>query len=201
VNTKKTRAIYQLKVTLCDIEPPVWRGIQVWENARLPQLHRILQSIFNWENYHLHEFIAGRRTYGVPDPEDAIFGRKVFDERLVALKAVVERVGATFEYLYDFGDNWRHEIVLEAILLPDAEASYPRCVAGARNGPPEDTGGPYRYANYLEALADSAHPEHEDLLAWRGPFNPEAFSRSKINAALQRTFHRPPRVHIGRTIR
>lgn len=93
-------------------------------------------------------------------------------------------------YEYDFGDGWYHEILLEAILLPEAEAFYPRCIAGARNGPPEDAGGPFGYAHYLEALADRKHREHKNMLAWRGPFDPEAFSLDAINASLKKTSRR-----------
>ncbi|MCX6623719.1 MAG: plasmid pRiA4b ORF-3 family protein [Acidobacteria bacterium] len=121
------------------------------------------------------------------------------------LNRIVEHVGGTFDYVYDFGDDWRHGIVLEAILLPEPEAFYPRCIAGARNGPPEDVGGPSGYDSYLEALADPEHEQHEDMLEWRGPFDPEAFSLDKINASLKRTFHRraaakkvaPDREHGG----
>jgi hypothetical protein len=200
VRTKKIRSIYQLKVGLHDIEPPIWRRIQVWEDTKLPQLHRILQSLFNWENYHLHDFVAGRRTYSVPDPEDAFNEREVVDERLVPLNRVVDHVGGAFDYTYDFGDGWRHEIVLEAILLPDAKAVYPRCIAGARNGPPEDVGGVPGYANYIEALADPDHEEHENMLAWRGPFNPEAFSLRKINVSLKKKFHRRVRAKAPKTV-
>ncbi len=91
---------------------------------------------------------------------------------------------------YDFGDDWQHDILLEAILLPEPDAFYPRCIAGARNGPPEDAGGPGGYADYLDALADPEHDEHENMLAWRGPFDSEAFSLDRINASLKRTFHR-----------
>lgn len=175
--SKKIRAVYQLKVSLRDIEPPVWRRMQVWEDTKLPQLHRILQLSFNWEDYHLHDFVAGRRVYSVPDPDDAFNERKVIDEKSVPLNRIVDHVGDTFEYAYDFGDDWQHEILLEAILLPDAEAFYPCCIAGG-------------YADYLEALADPEHEEHENLLAWRGPFDPEAFSPDTINASLNRTFRR-----------
>lgn len=187
---KKNRALYQLKVTLRDIHPPVWRRIHVWEDARLPQLHRILQLILNWEDYHLHQFVVGRRLYAEPDPEDNWFGLKVMDERRVTLRSLAGRVGAEFQYVYDLGDNWRHDVLLEAILLPEEDVFYPRCVAGARNGPPEDAGGGRGYARYLEALADPEHEEHERLLQWRGPFDAEAFSLKRINASLKRTFHR-----------
>lgn len=187
---KKPKAIFQLKVSLRDIEPEIWRCVQVPEDTKLPRLHRILQLLFNWEDYHLHDFIAGRRVYSVPDPDDDFNERKVSDERLVPLNRIVARVGDTFEYVYDFGDDWHHGILLEAILLPEANAFYPRCVGGARNGPPEDVGGPIGYADYLEALADPEHEEHENMLAWRGAFDPEAFSVEAINASLKKTFQR-----------
>jgi hypothetical protein len=68
----KNRALYQLKVTLRDIQPPIWRRIQVWEDTTLAQLHTILQIVMGWEDYHLHQFAIGRRLYSVPDPDDDI---------------------------------------------------------------------------------------------------------------------------------
>ena len=190
MGSKKAKAIFQLKVSLRDIEPPVWRRIQVWEDTRLPQLHRILQSLFNWEDYHLHDFVVGRRVYSVPHEDDALNERKVVDERRVPLNRIVDHVGDAFEYAHDFGDDWQHDILLEAILLPETEAFYPRCIAGARNGPPEDAGGPGGYGDYVEALADPEHEEHENMLAWRGPFDPEAFPLDEINASLSRSLNR-----------
>ena len=93
-----------------------------------------------WEDYHLHEFSIGRRIYSVPDPEDDLYERKVIDERRVRLKEAVPRVGTHFGYLYDFGDSWRHDLQLEAIVLPDPEGAYPCCLAGERRTPPEDGG-------------------------------------------------------------
>jgi hypothetical protein len=192
VITRKNSTVYQLKVSLRDIQPPIWRRIQVWDNTKLPRLHRIIQLLFNWEDYHLHDFVAGRRVYSVPDADDAFNERKVMDEQAVPINRLAQRVGDTFDYLYDFGDDWRHEILLEAILLAEPGAFYPRCIAGARNGPPEDAGGTGGYANYLEALADLNHDEHENMLAWRGPFDSEAFSVDSVNASLKRSFYRRP---------
>jgi hypothetical protein len=193
MSAKKSKAIFQLKVSLRRIEPLIWRSVQVADDTSLPRLHRILQLLFNWEDYHLHEFVAGKRVYCFPDPDD-FDDRKTIDETLVPLNRLVDRVGDRFEYVYDFGDWWRHDVLLEAIVLPSPDAFYPRCVAGARNGPPEDAGGPFGYAKYLEALADPAHEEHEEKLAWRGEFDPEAFSLENINGSLKRTFHRRPPV-------
>ncbi len=187
---KRITAIFQLRVSLREIEPPVWRSIQLSEDTTLARLHRILQLLFNWEDYHLHDFKAGGCTFSVPNPEDAFYGREVIDERLVPLNQVVDRVGDAFEYVYDFGDDWIHDILLEAILLPSPDVLYPRCIAGARNGPPEDSGGPYTYSDDQRMLADPENAEDEEKLAWYGDFDPEAFSVDAINASLNKTFHR-----------
>ena len=192
MNAKKVRAVFQLQVRLRDIEPVIWRRILVWEDTKLPQLHRVFQMLFNWEDYHLHDFVVGRRVYSVPDPDDDLNERKVIDEKGVPLNRIVDRVGDTFVYAYDFGDDWQHEVPLEAILLPEPDTFYPRCIAGGRNGPPEDSGGPGGYADYLEALSDPDHEEHENMLARRGPFDPEEFLLDRINASMKRTFYRRP---------
>jgi len=189
--TKKNRAIYQLKVVLQDIDPPIWRRIQVWDDSTLSQLHRTLQIVMGWEDYHLHEFLIGRLLYSVPDPDDKMYERKVIDERRERLRDVVSQVGTPFVYAYDFGDDWRHDLLLEAILLPETDQQYPCCIAGERRGPPEDVGGPPGYQDYLEAMADPKHEEHKDKLQWRGPWAPEAFSLADVNKQLQKKSRTP----------
>ena len=194
---KKNRALYQLKVTLRDIDPPIWRRIQVWEDITLAQLHRVLQIVMSWEDYHLHDFVIGRRTYSVPDPEDAFNERKVIDERHIRLRNVIPHVGMQFEYLYDFGDSWYHDLLLEAILLPEPIVPYPYCVAGQRSTPPEDVGGTIGYEDYVEAMRNPDHEEHEHMSQWRGPFDPESFSVSDVNRQLQNTFRSAKKMTPG----
>jgi hypothetical protein len=184
----KNRAIYQIRIALQEIQPSIWRRIQVGEDITLAQLHTILQIVMNWEDYHLHEFTIGRRVYSVPDPDDDMYERKVIDERQVRLCDVVPRVGTQFLYLYDFGDSWHHELLLEAIVMPDPKLQYPRCIAGERRTPPEDVGGIPGYEDYLEAITDPDHVEHENMLRWRGPFDPEAFSADEVNSRLWKKF-------------
>jgi hypothetical protein len=143
---------------------------------------------YGMEDYHLHQFAIGRRLYSVPDPDDDLYQRKVIDEHHVSLGKVVPRVGTQFSYLYDFGDSWEHDLLLEAILLPEADTKYPKCVAGEHRTPPEDVGGVHGYAEYLEAMADPEHQEHENMLLWRGPFDPELFSPAQVNRELQKQF-------------
>ena len=185
VAVKKNRAVYQLKVTLLNIHPPIWRRIQVWEDATLAQLHRVLQMVMGWEDVHLHEFRIGRKTYSVPGPDDE---RKIFDVKRTRIHDVIQRPGITFEYVYDLGDYSQHDLQLEAILQPAGDILYPRCIAGERSCPPEDVGGPGGYEDYLEAMADPEHEEHEDMIQWGGPFDPDAFSVEKINRQLEKKF-------------
>ena len=196
----KNRALYQLKVTLRDIQPPIWRRIQVWEDTTLAQLHTILQIVMGWEDYHLHQFVIGRRLYSVPDPDDDMYERKVIDERQVPLGQVVPRVGTQFAYLYDFGDSWEHDLLLEAILLPETATPYPTCTSGERRTPPEDVGGTHGYEEYLAVLSDPEHEEHENMLQWRGPFDPETFSPAQVNQGLQKRFRSRKLVKVANQV-
>ncbi len=181
-----TASIYQVLVTLQRIEPAIWRRLLLPSDLRLGKLHRVLQCVFDWENYHLHQFVVGDTFYGVPDPEwgDAL---PMIDERTVPLSRVLKNVGDTLVYEYDFGDGWRHELLLEAILPVDPDRTYPLCVAGARARPPEDVGGVWGYANFLESVGDPAHAEHDELLTWAGgAFDPEGCDVNMINRQLRR---------------
>jgi hypothetical protein len=191
----KNRVLFQLKVTLRDIQPAIWWRMMVWEDTTLAQLHTILQIVMSWEDYHLHDFVIGRRRYSVPDPDDDMYERKVIDEQRVRLGEVVSRVGTQFTYLYDFGDSWEHDLLLEAILLPEPAMQYPTCIGGERRTPPEDVGGTSGYEEYLAVLDDPEHEEHENMLQWRGPFDAEIFSSAQVNQALQKRFRsrRPTR--------
>jgi len=105
----------------------------------------------------------------------------------VKLKDVVSREKAKFIYEYDFGDGWEHELLVEKILPPTAGQRYPICLKGKRACPPEDVGGIWGYADFLEAIQDPNNPDHEDLLEWiGGSFDPEAFDLEEINRRLQK---------------
>jgi hypothetical protein len=175
-------SIYQIKVTLRDSKPPIWRRILVPGNITLAQLHPILQVVMGWYDAHLHQFIVDGTYYGVPDPDDFV---EVKDERRVRLNQIAPMETSKFIYEYDFGDSWEHELLVEKILSPEKGARYPVCIKGRRAGPPEDVGGVWGYDEFLEAIRDPDHPEHEDYLEWiGGEFDPEAFDLDEINDAL-----------------
>jgi len=178
--------IYQLKVVLLDIEPPIWRRFQVRENITLAALHDYLQGVMQgWVDYHLHEFEIDGRRFGVPDHEyDDIPEMRLTNESRHKLCDLV-RPGDSFLYRYDFGDNWEHLITVEERLTPDPNVKYPVCIDGQRHCPPEDCGGTIGYEEFLEAISDPQHEEHDSYLEWvGGSFDPEAFDLKRANDVL-----------------
>lgn len=175
--------VYQLKVTLQNTKPPIWRRIQVRASTTLPRLHDTIQVAMGWTDSHLHQFVINGVEYGEPDPD---FGDDMRSEQRIKLERVVTTEKDRFVYEYDFGDSWTHVILLEKILPPELDVYYPRCLAGKRACPPEDVGGVWGYAEFLEAIRDANHPEHDELLGWcGGEFDPEAFSLAEVNRALR----------------
>lgn len=175
----------QFKVTLDEIEPPVWRRVVVTDDLTFADLHLVLQAVMGWQNTHLHEFRIGDRRIGMPSA-DADYGEGLEDERKLRLDEVGLELGATFGYEYDFGDGWGHTVLLEQALPIDARFVYPACIAGARACPPEDCGGPGGYQDFLRKLSDPTDEEHDDALTWvLGVFAPEGFDVNRTNAALR----------------
>lgn len=182
--------ILQIKVTLADSRPAIWRRLEVGGATTLGDLHDILQIVMGWTNSHLHQFIADDGTY-YSDPrfqlDDADFGHRVLDEHRVRLDRVASAPKGRLSYEYDFGDSWEHLIVVEKVLAPEPGVRYPRCVGGERAGPPDDCGGVWGYEELLEALRDETHPEHEDFLEWVPEgFDPAAFDPGATNRELDR---------------
>jgi Plasmid pRiA4b ORF-3-like protein len=174
--------VHQVTVRLSGVAPPVWRRLLVPSATPLDRLHDIIQAAMGWENSHLHCFTDGKHTYGRPDPELGFL-----DESATRLGEVAsERLG----YTYDFGDDWEHDIVVEAVVEAEASGRYPRCLDGGGACPPEDCGGPPGYEDLRAALADPNPAEHADLLDWMGldsaaDFDPEAFAVEQADQRLR----------------
>ncbi|HEY5038211.1 MAG TPA: plasmid pRiA4b ORF-3 family protein [bacterium] len=183
----KTKSIFQLKVTLKDINPPLWRQLLVSPSTTLFELHDVLQLAMGWTDSHLHEFIKGDDHFQPPDPNPDPFNETEYtDSRDVPLSRVLFKPGDHLDYLYDFGDAWEHDIVLEEILSAEPLRQYPLCLAGARACPPEDCGSTTGYENLVEAMKNPNHPDREDLITWFGrPYDPEEFDLGLINRDLE----------------
>ncbi|NJL26467.1 MAG: plasmid pRiA4b ORF-3 family protein [Thermoanaerobaculia bacterium] len=180
------RQIFRLYVELLDIRPPIWRRIEIRSNTKFWALHVALQNAMGWTDSHLHDFevtIAdrGERVWiGMPDPygEDP---RTIYADSREPLDGWIHSAGESFFYNYDYGDCWRHRVVVEAIEPAAPRVRYPRCLDGRRACPPEDVGGASGYRIFLEALADPEHEEHISYRRWVGRrFDPERFDPGKV---------------------
>ena len=177
------REIYQLKITLKGAKPPIWRRILIDNSVALPKLHGVIQIVMGWTNSHLHQFIAGDRYYGMPDPNFDF--SEVLDEMDYRLNQLLRTEKDSVIYEYDFGDSWEHRITLEIILPFNPESTLPICIKAKGACPPEDVGGIWGYYNFLEALDDQNHPEHEEYKEWIGDdFDPAVYDIEKTNELL-----------------
>jgi hypothetical protein len=185
MQAKKATWIYQLKITLHEIRPPIFRQVQVPGRVRLCCLHDVFQVVMGWTNSHLHQFEKDGAYYAVPD--DEAHGIDIIDEDSVSLDNVLCAEGDSMLYLYDFGDSWRHDVILEKKLPADGAAMRPVCIAGERRCPPEEVGGVPGYDHFLDVIFNPAHEEYEQLVAWfGGRFQPEEFDLAAVNRRLSR---------------
>lgn len=183
------KLIYQFKVTLKDTKPPIWRRIQVPSTYTFWDLHIAIQDAMGWMDCHLHEFRVkslDRRelSFGIPSDDEFDFVDTLPGWKHKISK-YINQYNPTSEYVYDFGDDWRHKVELEEILPAEQDVIYPRCIKGKRACPPEDCGGPWGYVELLEVLADPESEEYEDSKAWvesmkGGAFDPECFNPLEV---------------------
>ena len=181
----------QLHVELEEVTPVVWRRIWVPTAVKLARLHDMLQAAMGWSDSHLHAFSVGDVRYGMcldEHPEGEI------DDQSVTVRHALRGRGH-FLYEYDFGDGWSHRITIEREIRTIHGLKFAVCVAGENACPPEDSGGPDGYEYFLEALADPAHDEHDDYVAWNGGpvFDRTVFDLVEVNAALQKVRQRSSR--------
>ena len=173
---------YQLKITLEDVKPTIWRRVVVPADRSLAALHDVVQIALGWTHSHLHAFDIGGHRFGRPDHMDG-FDDLVDERRHMLGQLVGPR--QRFGYEYDFGDGWQHQIVVEKELVSTDESPSVKCLDGARACPPEDCGGAYGYIDLLDAITDPKHEQHRELRDWiGGRFDAEAFDVKAVNAKL-----------------
>jgi hypothetical protein len=179
--------VYQFKITLKGIRPPIWRRFQVKDAISFEQLHQVIQYVMGWENYHLYAFNVGHASIELPEPgESAFMGSERLHAERETVKKHITQAKQKFLYTYDFGDDWEHELVLEEILEAAEGGAYPICLAGKRNCPPEDSGGIFGMQDIAEILKNPDHPEYEDTNEWIGEdYDPEEFDIERINRILE----------------
>ena len=189
-NSKKRQlahhTVYQLKVTLKGIRPAIWRRVQVRGDSTLEHLHWVIQFAMGWTGSHLHSFSIPGMEHAMSKPGLSLDELDTYDEPLIELSKVATEEKYKFFYLYDFGDSWAHEVLVEKVLTAKSDIQYPVCVKAKRACPPEDCGGTWGYQALLKAIKDPKHPEHAFRLEWLGSsFDPEKIDIEEINDLLK----------------
>jgi hypothetical protein len=191
--------VLQLRILLNGSKPPIWRRVLVPAGMPLAQLHEVIQTLFGWLGYHLHEFrIGGSRDPAYapvnPDGEAEFHGEASRDESTATVGDLLPAVGSTMTYTYDFGDNWVHGIKVEKILAGDDDGGQlPRCTAGRGAPPAEDSGGTWGWSNIVQAVNDPRHTDHQEYREWLGmlpgdALDPQAFDQDEVNEELAHRF-------------
>ena len=177
--------VARIRIELQDLEPKIFRRVDVPLSSTLTALHDIIQVSFHWQDYHLYELAVGERVYGMPSDEDEFYDRKVYKAAAIRLKTLVERGVDLFLYVYDFGDGWRYDVGVEGLRDGGEDTEYAAFVDGARCCPPEDVGGTHGFMEFLEVVLDASHEEHDRMTEWYGgAFDPEDIDEQRIRLVL-----------------
>ena len=185
---EENSAVYRFKIVLQETDPLIWRRIET-KDVTLDKLHELIQTAMGWMNSHLHQFKIANVQYTHPRfLIDDFDGFEALDYSGMRISDLVSQHGSKMRmgYQYDFGDNWQHDVVLEKVMEPEPGVRYPRCIAGERACPPEDIGGVYGFADYVEAVTNPKHSEHGHFLEWNGPFDPAQFDAATATRRMQK---------------
>jgi hypothetical protein len=178
--------IYQIQIVLTRLKPKIWRRLIVPSDLMLADFHKIIQTSMGWTNSHLHQFIKNRTFYTERMPDDYSWDEmNNVDYKKIKISDLLKKEKEEIVYEYDFGDGWKHDVLLEKILPDDEKLKYPVCLAGEMNCPPEDCGGRRGYSDLLEILKHPDHEEYDSYIEWLGGvFDPEHFNKEAVNEML-----------------
>ena len=190
VGMTRPDGIAVLRIELETIKPLIWRRVAVPTSMRLDVMHRVIQAVMGWLDYHLWEFEASGRKYSVLLPDDPDWNERIKDAAKTKLFALLRIDLKEFWYVYDMGDDWRHRIIVEELKAADS-VLYPRFLGGERRCPPEDCGGIPGYYEFLNDIANTQNEKREAALDWYGgPYDPDDIGEQQINTTLSRIANR-----------
>jgi len=169
--------IYCFQISLPGTDPLVWRKVMVPGLFTLEALNSVFQLVMGWQMKHLYDFQIGNERYSETDDFLEVQPKSV-------AASIASAVGSkkSFFYTYDFGDDWRHEVIVEDILSRKSEMNYPICIGGENACPPEDCHGVHSYEDLKKIISDPKHEEYREMMEWLGGFfDPKSFDPNRIN--------------------
>jgi hypothetical protein len=180
-----------LRIELEHIEPLIWRRVAVRTSINLKALHSVIQAAMGWLDYHLWEFAAGERKYGMLLPNDPDWNERIENAATTKLSTLLKDGVREIGYVYDMGDDWQHRIIVEKLKAAEPGAQYPQFLGGERRCPPEDCGSVPGYYEFLENIASNQNKKRKAALDWYGaPYNPDEINEQQIITNLNRMANR-----------
>lgn len=181
--------LVEIKVTLNEVEPTVWRKFIINTDANLVELHMAIQKSMGWKNCHMYDFVVnnGEKTFSPNDMSD-LFGNEddSADPSGVTIGDLLFIEVENIQYNYDYGDGWEHTVEIGKKVSPQPGTQYPLCTEGAGACPPEDCGGPHGYMDLCAILSNPEDEDYKEMRQWLGKgFDPSKFSVAKANKELR----------------
>jgi hypothetical protein len=182
-----TTTIAVLRIELEHIEPLIWRRVAVRASINLKALHEVIQAAMGWHDHHLWQFTADERRYSLLVPDDPYWNERIINAATTKLSALLANGITEMGYVYDFGDNWEHRIIVESTKSPEPKTLYPQFLGGERRCPPEDCGGIPGYYDFLDNITGNQSKKRKAALDWYGgPYDPDDIDEAGITTALKR---------------
>lgn len=181
--TSKKGNIYQFRIDLKGAKPPIWRRVLVEKGIDFAEFHMVIQNAFDWEEYHMHQFIIDEETI-ITDTNNEYyepFYEREYEETKIKLNKFFKNEGDILIYEYDFGDGWEHIVKLEKIIDKEVGKNYPYLVTGKRVAPIEDCGGIDSWENICEIMRNKKHPKREEMIEYYDEFDPDDFTKEDID--------------------
>ncbi|ENZ7197750.1 plasmid pRiA4b ORF-3 family protein [Klebsiella variicola] len=177
--------MFQLKVSLRDSRPPIWRRVLVPEQMPLSTLHRVIQLSFGWNDEHLYMFEKGRKGYPGNDYRVWGDGEDIGNAAITPLWAVLQNEGEKLIYTYDFGDWWDFTVLLEK-QRHDTKQQPISCLSGKGTTPVENSGGLFGYTEMLSQAINAENPEQAEIHNFlMQDIDSRRYDLSSINSRLQ----------------
>jgi len=176
--------VARIRVAIAGTKPAIWRRVEVPLAISLSELHEVIQAVMPWEDCHLFQFEIGSARYGIPDPE-LDFGPDILDASATRLANLLAEGISKFVYVYDLGDDWRHEITVEKLGNAATRAKYPLFLEGVGRAPPEDVGGIGGFYDFVKVMTKGAGRVRQEMIDWYGDvFDPANIDAEQIKLNL-----------------
>jgi len=186
MSSSTDNTIAKLRVELEGIQPLIWRRVAVPTSMKLNALHKVVQTAMGWLDRHLWMLTAGDRNYGIFIPGDDDWNARINDAETTTLAMILSGGLKEFGYVYDFGDNWEHRIIVENVKPAEQQTSYSEFLGGERRCPPEDCGGIPGYYDFLDKITAKQGKKRKTALDWYGgPYDPDGIDEQQIVMNLQ----------------